>query len=137
MKVIPCTGKAPSDGKVDVKLDGSFSDDAFTIDSGLEYAIVKMDGAGGKGGRTFLNIYVPPKQSDDTYLAISKELKENYGKKSTLLEARFAPVMIQPTKDDAIVIFTKNDQMKFSHVVFYSDATNTNIVEMDRKKANI
>ena len=137
VKVIPCAGTAPSDGKVDVKLDGSFSDDAFTIDSGLEYAIVKMDGAGGKGGRTFLNIYVPPKQSDDTYLAISKELKENYGKKSTLLEARFAPVMIQPTKDDAIVIFTKNDQMKFSHVVFYSDATNTNIVEMDRKKANI
>ena len=54
-----------------------------------------------------------------------------------LLEARFAPVMIQPTKDDAIVIFTKNDQRKCPHVVFDSDATKTNIVEMDRKKANI
>lgn len=136
-KVIPGTGKAPADGKVDVKLDGMFFTDEFTHDSALDYVIVKTDAAGGKSGRTFFNIYVPPKQSDDTYIAISKELKENYGKGSTLIEARFAPVMVQPTKDDAIVIFTKNDQMKFSHVIFYSDTTNTNIVEMDRKKTNI
>ncbi|MGL6016334.1 MAG: hypothetical protein ACRCZU_09715 [Selenomonadaceae bacterium] len=82
-----------------------------------------------------LYVYVEPNEKDDTYIAISKEIKSNYGE--IIIITDFSPVMINPDKNDARVVFARNKALKFSHVLFCDDLTNTNYVETERKKVDI
>ena len=80
-------------------------------------------------------VYVEPNEQDDKYIAISKEIQSNYDRNAIV--ADFSPIMIKPDNHDARVVFASNKTLKFSHVLFYDDATNTNASDNERKKVNI
>lgn len=138
VKIIPCVGDMPNDKDIVLTLDGDFTDYKYKIDSSLNYVIVNktINNPNSKTGSSKLMIYVPPNESDESYLAISREIKNNYD--TTLIIADFSPVMINPNKNDTRVTFAQNKVMRFSHILFYTtDTTNVHIQEAERRVVDI
>lgn len=137
-KVIPGKGEVPDEAQIALSFQREEYDmpqqnkRELNIDPYLNYKIIEKKIT---DGGTILSVYVPPNENDETYLAISKEIKENYDSK--LIIADFSPVMVNPEKNDVRVVFARNTVLGFSHVLFYSDVTNTEYQENERKKVNI
>lgn len=138
VKVIAGKGELPNEAQINLSFQREESNmpqkskREFNIDPSLNYKIIEKKVT---DGGTLLSVYVAPNEKDETYLAISKEIKENYSSK--LIIADFSPVMVNPEKNDVRVVFARNTVLGFSHVLFYSDATNTEFQENERRKVNI
>lgn len=137
VEIITGTGTAPAPStkvEADFKLEYS-SMAKKEIDNSLDYSIVNCDI---NNNSAQLWIYVPQNVSDEKYLAISKEIKRNYGVSRRLTIARFAPVMIKQNNNDTFVIFTNNNDLNFSQVLFYTtDRTNSVLNSDEHERAII
>lgn len=137
VKIIPGKGNIPKADQIKLSVKGDIAENTYNIDPSLKYTIVGKGGnhSDAKMNSVILYVYVEPNEKDDTYIAISKEIKSNYGE--IIIITDFSPVMINPDKNDARVVFARNKALKFSHVLFCDDLTNTNYVETERKKVDI
>ena len=136
-KIIPGKGNIPNADQVNLSVKGDTTGVAYNIDPSLKYTIVGHEGndPDAHPDGIFLYVYVEPNEQDDTYIAISKEIKLNYDRKAIV--ADFSPIMIKPDNYDSRVIFASNKTLKFSHVLFYDDVTNTTVSDKERKKVDI
>lgn len=119
-------------------ISGEYNESLKKYDASLDYTIVKTERVGSYGqGHGFYWIYTTA-NTEETYIAISKELKANYGGDYAISIFRFAPILINPTNNDSVVIFSKNDVLGFSRVAFYNaDDTYSKYQEAERKIVNI
>ncbi len=136
-KIIPGKGTIPNADQVNLSVKGDAAAAAYHIDPSLKYTIVGQEGndPDSHPNGIFLYVYVEPNEQDDKYIAISKEIQSNYDRNAIV--ADFSPIMIKPDNHDARVVFASNKTLKFSHVLFYDDVTNTNASDNERKKVNI
>lgn len=136
-KIIPGKGTIPNADQVKLSVKGDAAGAAYHIDPSLKYTIVGQEGndPDSHPNGIFLYVYVEPNEQDDKYIAISKEIQSNYDRNAIV--ADFSPIMIKPDNHDARVVFASNKTLKFSHVLFYDDVTNTNASDNERKKVNI
>ena len=133
---------APADGTIDSVITGQFLEPVYEKSPDLDYHIISS-GVTGDGKLTHYEMYVnvPPNTPDQTYLQIAKEVKHNYADKYALVTIRFCDVGINPNTNDTKVIFSHNNILKHSRVIFYTaDETNMRLLPdsaSERKIVNI
>ena len=86
-------------------------------------------------------VYVPPNTPDETYIRIAKEVKHNYANNFAMTTVRFCDRRVFPELNDTKILFSHNNILKKSRIMFYTtDETNMHLLPdsfSERKIVNI
>lgn len=141
-KILPGNSLPPANGKVEIVIKGRFLDKRYEKDASLDYHIESSHLMGdGKLTHYEMFVYVPPNTPDETYIRIAREIKHNYANSFAMTTVRFCDRRIFPELNDTKILFSHNNILKKSSIMFYTtDETNMRLLPdgaSERKIINI
>ena len=141
-KILAGNTQPPAGGKIETVIEGHFLDKIYEKDATLDYHIEASHHMGdGKLTHFEMFVYVPPNTPDETYIRIAREVKHNYAKTYAMTTVRFCDRRIFPELNDTKILYSHNNILKKSRIMFYtSDETNMHLLpdgDSERKIINI
>ena len=141
-KILAGNAPPPADGKIETVIEGRFLEKLYEKDASLDYHIESSHLMGdGKLTHYEMFVYVPPNTPDETYIRIAKEVKHNYANNFAMTTVRFCDRRVFPELNDTKILFSHNNILKKSRIMFYTtDETNMHLLpdsSSERKIVNI